>query len=466
MQSDLFLTGQKMHSFFVPDVATKQLKIATGGNVRKLRVSSNLLPMFGFSGGQRIGVASIKNGVEVTFNAGGRQKIYERSYASRKNSPTEAVLELSSEEVMSNFPSYITRFHVEMRHGSVKLRQIMERAFSARRALRELENPATMFAALTSGVDIHAAQKLGFKIAGIVEWRCPESRDKTDLTETGVVTAVANNPIGAVFNEDIYKLDWSMVSDILDLPCVGVLHASLQCDGFSQLTPKEYTAIGLDTTRDMFFPLLDGIKRLEPVVVTIEQVEGFSSSVEWQLFSLQLKRLGYYITERVMDARDYGGLTSRKRFYAIASFFPGARLPDPTPRRTRPIWDDYIAPYLSGCRDVSHSKSIVDGANCGRLRGVHRDKLYSNTPVKSCARMAKDTLVVLHEDRYLLPSEDMRKALLSIPQDFNTEVVGSTIASEVIGQSIEYGMHHEILKCIKEHILENVGHCTVSSYRR
>ena len=465
MQAELFASAEKTHKFYVPDVATKQLSIITSKDSRKLRVSSNLLPMFGFNTGQRIGISKLPDGVEVTFDDYGPQKIYERKYTNRKNNH-EAVLELSNAEVMSQFPPYVNRFHVEMRQGSVKLRQILERAFSARKALRELANPATMFAALTSGVDIHAAQQLGFNIAGIVEWRSPESRDKSDLTETGVMTAVANNRIGAVFNEDIYKLDWSHVADTLDLPHVGVFHISLQCDGFSQLTPADYKVVGINTTRDMIFPALDGIKRLEPAVVVIEQVEGFATSAEWQLFSLQLKRMGYYITDRVMDARDYGGLTSRKRFYAIASLFPAATLPEPTPRRTTPIWDEFIVPHLADCRDITHCKAINDGAKCGRLRVVDKHKTYSNTPVKSCARQAKDSLCLKHNDRYLMPSESLRKALLSIPQDFNTDVVGATMASEIIGQSIEYGMHHQIMKCVKEHILENIGHCTVSTFTK
>lgn len=465
MQAELFASDQKTHRFNVPKVATKQLKIATAGDVRKLRVSSNLLPMFGFNAGQRIGINKISNGVEITFDDAGRQKIYERKYNSRRNSPCEAILELKNAEVMAQFPKHVSRFSVEMRHGNVKLRQLLDRAFSARKALRQLANPTTMFAALTSGVDIHAAQQLGFDIAGIVELRKQEARDRTDLTETGVLTAVANNNIGAIFNEDIYNLDWSKVADTLDIPHVPVLHCSLSCDAFSTLSSGKYAEIGLETDRDMAFSLLDGIKRLEPSMVIVEQVPAFAKSAEYQLFRLQLQRMGYYITEKIMDARDYGDITSRKRFHMIASFYPGATLPEPTPRRTTPVWDEFIAPHLSECRDITHSKSITDGEKSGRLRIVDKHKTYSNTPVKSCYRMANDTLCLEHEGRFLLPSEKLRKVLLSIPTDFNTDVVGETIASEIIGQSISYGMHHQILACVKNHILENVGHCTVSTLK-
>lgn len=466
MQAELFanpVSADKMHRFNVPNVVTKQLKIATVGDVRKLRVSSNLLPMYGFEKGRRIGINKISNGVEITFDDRGRQKVYERTYRHRRNSPSEEVLEFSSAEVMAQFPKHVSRFSVEMRHGSVKLRQLLERAFSARKALRQLANPATLLGALSSGVDIHAAQSLGYDVCGLIEIRPREARDRTDLSETGVLTAVANNKIGAVFNENIFNLDWNKVSDMLDIPHVPILHCSLSCDAFSSLSSGKYEEIGLDTDRDMAFSLLDGIKRLVPSVVIVEQVPLFASSAEYQLFRIQLERMGYYITSKIMDARDYGDITSRKRFYMVASLYPGATLPETTPRRTTPVWDEFIAPYLAGCRDVSHSKSINDGAKSGRLRIVDKHKTYSNTIIKSCLRMANDTMVLEHEGRYLLPSEELRKVLLSIPADFNTEVVGATIASEIIGQSISYGMHHQIMACVKTHILENVGHCTVST---
>lgn len=465
MQAQLFPSEDNTHRFYVPKVATKQLKIAQSGDVRKLRVSSNLLPMFGFNTGQRIAISKLSNGVEVTFDDAGKQKIYERNYKHRRNQPCEAILELANNEVMSNFPSYCSRFSVEMRHGSVKLRQLLDRAFSARKALRSMENPATMFAALTSGIDIYAAKQLGFAIAGINEIRPVEKRDTTDLTETGVLTAIANNEIGAVFNECIFQLDWQKVIDILDLPHIPVMHVSLSCDAFSTLSSGKYAEAGLHTDRDMVFSLLDGIKRITPSVVVIEQVPGFEKSPEYQLFKIQMMRLGYYFTERKMDARDYGDVTSRVRFHVIASLYPGAKLPEPTPRRTTPIWDEIIAPHLEDCRDISHCKAIKDGYTTGRIRAVNKNKLYSNSPVKSDLRQAKDSLILEHEGKLLLPSAGLRKALLSIPSDFNTKVVANVIESEIVGQSVSWGMHHQIMKCVKDHILENVGQCTVSNLR-
>lgn len=125
----------------------------------------------------------------------------------------------------------------------------------------------------------------------------------------------------------------------------------------------------------------------------------------------------------------------------------------------------WIVPYLHDCRDVTDSKSIQDGAACGRLRVITPEKTYANTPVKSHNRQAKDSICILHEGRYLLPGEKMLKALLSIPQEFTTDCVGSTIATEIIGQSVEYGVVKQLMAAVKQHVVDNVGACTVSEFR-
>lgn len=466
MQLGLNSNSEKAHRFNIPATLTKQLKFAQAGDKRKIRVSSNFLRMYGFEPGKRIVTRPIENGIAVNFDALGPQKIYERSYNRRANAPCEAVLELSSNEIMSRFPAYMSRYHVTMRHNELVLKGLIDKAFSVRSALRSLSNPATLFGALTSGVDLHSAQALGFKLSGCLEYRPQEARDKTDKTETGCLTVAANTNIGTVFNEDIYTFDWRRATELMDVPHIAVMSASLQCDSYSRLAPKKTREFSLDTTRDMFVNLLQGVRELEPAILTLEQVDGFAGTAEFEIMNLQMQRMGYHVVSKVMDARDYGGYTSRKRLYGVYSLFPGFKMPSPTPRRETPIWSEVIAPRLNECREVTHANSIKKGAECGRLRTVTSEKTYSNTPVKSQSRGCKDSLTVSQNGRIYMPSEAMLKDLLSIPQDFNTEVVSSEVGVEIIGQSIEYGLHHQIMGAVKDHLLENVGHCTVSQFHK
>lgn len=457
-------------SLHIPDSITKVLKLTGTGDNRKIRVSSNFLPLYNFDIGDRINVAPLskaKGGIRVSLKTDGPQKIYHRTYKHRKNNPMEAVLELSSKEIMDTIPNHVSRIHVEMRRGGINITPIQELGFSVQSYLKKLRNPMQMFAALSSGVDIHSAQRLGFEIKGIVEYRPQEKRDKADLTETGVLTAIANNPIGHVFNEDIYSLDWNRVAELIEMPHVPVMHASLQCDHFSNVCPASVAeSYSLETTRDMFIPLLDGVKRLKPGVLVIEQVEGFQKSTEWRLLTMQLERLGYFVDYKTLDARKQDGINSRKRMYAVCSIFPNFEFPENLEPNEKCIWDKYIAPHLVGCRDVTHSKSIQDGARVGRLRTIKRGKPYSPTPIKSQERMAKDTLVIEDDGRYFMPTEALLKSILSIPKEFDTNIVGKVISTEIVGQSIDYHMHHRVLESVKEHLMLNLGRCTVGHFQK
>src|SRR5690606_38796152 len=74
------------------------------------------------------------------------------------------------------------------------------------------------------------------------------------------------------------------------------------------------------------------------------------------------------------------------------------------------------------------------------------------TPVKSIARMAKDSIVLEPTDgTFLFPSEDLLKHLLGIGEvDLNA--VSATIATEVIGQSIDRPHHEMVMRAIRRHI--------------
>ena len=74
------------------------------------------------------------------------------------------------------------------------------------------------------------------------------------------------------------------------------------------------------------------------------------------------------------------------------------------------------------------------------------------TPVKSIARMAKDSIVIEPEPgRYLFPSEDLLKHLLGI-DEVDLNAVSATIATEVIGQSIDRPHHEMVMRSVEAHI--------------
>lgn len=66
--------------------------------------------------------------------------------------------------------------------------------------------------------------------------------------------------------------------------------------------------------------------------------------------------------------------------------------------------------------------------------------------------MSKDSVVIRDGDHYLFPDVELMKTLMQIPSSFSTDAVSLSVASEIIGQSVDYGMHHRITQSIKRHI--------------
>lgn len=447
----------------VPDIATKQLSFRRKGSSRILTVSSNLLTLFDFSKGDAVTERSLGPGQGMTiercydlFEAPRTKRVYARTYPRRRNNPLEHMVEVSSQRLIDEaFPADCRRVHITFERGRVTIKPL--RSFSQRAmANASKAPPRSVFAALTSGVDLASLRAHGFSISAILEWRPQEKRDKTDLTETGALNALANSgPVHALFNEDITACVLDRIAEIMSRNPTMILHASPQCDDHSNLKAKSIKERHLEeseSSADMIIDLLNIIERAAPPVVVLENVPGMLKSAAYEIASMRLRRWGYTRFEHVGDARDYGGYTSRKRAYVVFTQLDAPfEFEAPFSPREKDAWA-LVLPYLADCRDVSTSKSLQDGKACGRLRAVRPGARTLPTPVKSQARMAKDSIVIEPvEDQFLFPSEDLLKRFLGI-DDVDMQAVSATIASEIIGQSIDGPHHASIIRAIDRHI--------------
>jgi DNA (cytosine-5)-methyltransferase 1 len=449
----------------VPEVITKELQFANLGARRKIRLSTNWLPLMGFEAGIRHDVTALKHlgGLRLTCADNGRQKVYQRRYNRRQNNPFETVVEIASQAVLNAaIPSYTERLHFTLRPGEILIRPLPNRTFSIRRRLKSEANPFAAMVAMTSGIDVRCLQDVGFHIDSILEYRPREGRDKHDLTETGALTVLANSQPRVLFNEDICQIDWEKVRDVMaDGPQIAVLHVSLQCDDFSPAKGGNLRRQAIDdlsTTRDLVYDALRMVETIRPASVVLENVQGFANSGEGLLFKLKLRKWGYDVTDAILNAGDFGGNTGRERYYLVASVFPGFKLPTPAANtEPRPLWEK-IRPYLDECREISHTKALHDGLTSGRARLITRGSELSPTILKSQARQAKDSVYIDTGDgRYLLPSLRLLRFLNGIPEDLHLDNVSAELACEIVGQSIEYPMHKQLMRALYAHIGENVG---------
>lgn len=457
----------------IPDVATKQLKLQNCSAGRKLVISTNWLPLFDFEYGSKVVEELIapNKGMRIRLaneSDNKTKKVYKREYKSRKNNPLKTKIEtqfdIRSQKLIDDaFPEETQMVHITFRKGVVEIKPIINKVYEAIQRFRKLRNPLITTLACSSGIDGYSLQNNEFVIDTLIEYRPHEKRDKgKDLTETGALNALANLNVNTLINEDIMNLDLDKIAELTNSSNNTLYHVCLQCDDFTPVKANSLKNKSVDdgsTTLDMVFDALSYISKFSPPTILVENVRGFKTSDSGKMLISRLKRLGYKISDDILDARDFGGLTQRVRYYLVASLLPfDFEMPKGENRNTTPIWDEYIEPYIQSgeARDVSDTKFVEEGLASGRIRLIKRDSISSPTYLKSQDRMAKDSVAILDEkrdNRYFIPSPKMMARLMGIPKSIDFRNTTKTIESEVIGQSIEYPMHDQIIKKLKEHIL-------------
>ena len=451
-----------------PQVITKNLQINTVGDRRKVRISSNFLEMMGFAPGRRLNtIPSLNGGFSVQPSETGNLQVYKRRYSNRprSNNPHEAVVEFADQNLIrSTFPAGAERFHVQIRQGNLRITPTPPRVFNiGKRYLGH--DPLRALVAMTGGVDVHCLASAGIKTDVVLEWRPDEARDIAagrTLQETNALNVLRNGSPRILLNEDIYNCDPVMLRRLIDEGDPVVIgHYSIQCDDASVAKSASLKARSIENgseTLSMIYPVLRQIETLELPVVIVENVPQFKDSHAGVILRSMLRRWGYHVTDMTFNARDHGSIQNRKRYYMVASIFPGFREPETVPRNDAPIWP-LIEEHLSDCRDITDSYAVrsreVTPKRCSAY--ITRESTYCPTIIKSQDRLLKDGVMIEDGGRVYKPSEKLLKALMQIPDTFSCEKMAIETASECLGQSIDYLMHHRLMESVKEHVLENLG---------
>lgn len=480
-----------VRTFAVPSgIATKKLgiKVSPTTGKKKIAVSTNWLPIFGFEAGAEVVERSLgpNKGMEIillsdfesfagnTFDLFNTEEVklkkkivYQREYKARKNNPLETLIEVASQKIIDDsFPNGTTRVHVTFSQSIITITPLTTHQEEALKNITP-ESKHEVFAACTSGVDLHSLENdHGMSIHSVIEFRPHEARDgKRDLSETGALTVLRNvKNIGNLFNEDITYIDASRLEAAVKNSPVTTFMASPVCDDFTNVKnkkAKEDSIENLTSSIDQSFDLLRCIYAIKPPLICFEQVRGWYKSDAYKILNLRLRKLGYKENLLIADPRDYEGKTSRVRGYAVFTVLDSPfEFEAKTTRSNETIWD-LVKKYLPECRDVSHSKSIQKGKAKGRLRVINKSSLHSPTFLKSQPRMAGDSVVVEDEGKFYWPCEGLQKELMGILPTFTTDASSMEIALECLGQSIDGAVHDSVIRSLKKHI---DAHIALRSY--
>jgi len=464
-----------------PAVTFRDLKIATLHDAqasprRRLRFSSNFLPLAGFTAGTRFETKSLGfgKGLELRFATQGNQKIHLRSYGRRQANPLETQIDVQSQSLIDDaIPAYTEACRWAIQYGRITVTPLKNRVFTIGRSMkkRPIAERFEAFVGMTSGVDIRLMEDHGFTVRGVLEYRPNEARDTTDRTETGALNALANGRnIKVLANQDIYSVDWGLIAKAMGSRdgVLGCAHFSPQCDDFSTLkaiADRERSVANLSSTLDMIVPVIKGIEALQPATVVIENVPGFLSSHASTIIALQLRRMGYQVSSAVLNGADFGGYTSRKRAYMVASIWPGFTFPEPTGRNARPILE-LLGREIERLRDVSGTATMAKALTTGRARIVKPGDTVAPTITKSQIRQAKDSVVIDDGKGGLRFVDGLCSKRLMGLETVNTSLVTVDIEAEIVGQSVEGPMHSALMRSVHQHIALNTGEAITGASAR
>ncbi|MEZ8292374.1 DNA cytosine methyltransferase [Vibrio splendidus] len=449
-----------------PDLITKQLTVTQYDNGKhKLQISSNFLRLIGLEPNVKVVERSLGPGqgyeiVPASVLDIKPKKVYEREYKQRRNNPLfEAMTETTRHDLMHIALSSAKTVHVTLTHCRVLVKPVMD--LVAQRVSRFLKGtaPYRVFSALTSGVDAHAATNVGFDVNAVLDYRPDQKRDlgkKQDLTESGVMSIMNNLAPSLVFNEDIYTVNPHQLAFVMGDRMPDLMTCSPQCSDFTPVKSKVFKNAhyeDLSTTLDMVHPLLNLVNAVQPVSVMLEQVKGFGQHAMGQLWELTMKRKGYFVHQTVLDARDHEGITGRQRHFSFATSLDAPfEWPEPTPRRNTPLWDEFIAPRLSDFRDITDTESMKKARAQGRLRAITPYSNFAPTLLRSQSRQCKDSCVIeTHDGRILFPDEALLRTLMTLPDSFRFDTCSKEIATEILGQGVDYTLYERIMQSVQAH---------------
>lgn len=317
-------------------------------------------------------------------------------------------------------------------------------------------------AALCAGVGVATlALKEGLEAAGLktrVDWIIDRDGRYLDL-------AAQNNP--AITNDTrLYEAALEEV-ETAALNGTDILQVSLPCTLHStagKVKRKLQKAEDHPTDALGTFGLLRILEAVNPSVVVSENVKQARESASYALVRAYLHEQGYSISEGVLGGKQAGSLEHRERWWfcaisrGLAEGFDMANIRD-QPRPFATLGDALEAFADDDARwrtyDYLEAKAVRDAAEGKgfkrQLVGPEAERIGTVTRGYNKARSTDP--MVRHPDgvrsRLLTPNEHAR--VKGIPEQL-IDGAGTTLAHEVLGQSILFGHAKGIGQSVGEHL--------------
>jgi DNA (cytosine-5)-methyltransferase 1 len=245
---------------------------------------------------------------------------------------------------------------------------------------------------------------------------------------------------------------------------VDILSFSMPCSGFSKSgrskhgqAPEEHEGAAA------LFGTMSAIRAANPAVLISENVAEAMNSPAYILLKTELRRLGYEVFERIMNADDTGSIENRKRYWAIAiskglaegfnfdMLHPEANAPK---KRLADIFDE-VVPETSWAENTYLRDKAVRDAAAGKGFAKRQLLTGEETSVGTIGRhymkrRSTEPFIVREDgmERLLSPTEHAR--VKSVPEEL-IDGVAATTAHEILGQSIDWRQAYVAMASVMAH---------------
>jgi len=270
-----------------------------------------------------------------------------------------------------------------------------------------------------------------------------------------------NNPHTITYNTDVSLMDFSL------LPSTTVLVGGVPCDAHSIAgkRKKEDSKVG---SLGYFF--LRAVEQIRPAVCVVEEVVPFAKSAMRDMIVSVLEMRGYKISEKILNAADFGGIQARKRYVMVATMAekPFVFSNNFTKNKTAvhdileiPInertWHDR---HNSKTMKYSLEKEVehIRKGDGFRLARTYLKDTKVAAITKGYYKWQLTSPILVHPNNpekysWFTPRELAR--LSGLPESFSFGKMKKTRIGQIIGQGVEVNCFKQLGLDIKKHIREN-----------
>ena len=161
-------------------------------------------------------------------------------------------------------------------------------------------------------------KRAGFNVVAAVE-----------LEQHAFTTYTANHPEVRALHQDVSTIAGSDLHNLCSGDTLDLLAGCPPCQGFTSLTAKYKTE---DPRNILIFEMSRLAKDIRPRAIMMENVPGLASKGKDLYVDLKrrLRKLGYLLTEGVLEVADYGVPQFRRRLVLLGGLGFEIELPKPT----------------------------------------------------------------------------------------------------------------------------------------